>query len=86
MFEDDDTFKQYLVCVATKSGFVGDDGSAIKDKLREAYADKFEDSSALDEVLEKCDEKKETVEDTVFFATTCFFKNSPDTVQFNLDD
>lgn len=81
---EDDTLKKYFGCLVKKAGLADEEGIVDVEKVKQLHADEVEDVDALGEIIEKCNEKKENFEETIFHNVQCFFKNAPETIKFSI--
>uniref|UniRef100_A0AAR5PAT7 Uncharacterized protein n=1 Tax=Dendroctonus ponderosae TaxID=77166 RepID=A0AAR5PAT7_DENPD len=71
---DDIVFKNHLVCIGKKSGFIDENGLHSKEKLKEKLTLLLGDEGLVDKILDKCFMEKGTPQDTAFELAKCCHK------------
>lgn len=68
---DDIVFKNHLVCIGKKSGFIDENGMQNKEKLKEKLTSLLNNEELVDKILDKCFMEKGTPQDTAFELAKC---------------
>lgn len=77
VFTEDQTFKDYLLCVSKRIGFQNEAGEVQKDVIITKLRDSIEDSSKAEEYVEKCLVEEGNPADVVYKVVTCLQENTP---------
>lgn len=81
-FNDDPKLKSFLVCLAKKIGFIGENGEIQHDVLKTKIGATFGNQENSDKLDAACAVKKATVEDTVFESLKCYYEKTGKPILF----
>ncbi|KAF7278589.1 uncharacterized protein LOC143200547 [Rhynchophorus ferrugineus] len=77
IFEEDPKLKEFAFCMGKKAGFIDDAGEPQLDVMRQKTGQLLKDPVVVEKLVKECGVKKETPQETAFYASMCFSKNSP---------
>ncbi|XP_030764820.1 uncharacterized protein LOC115889043 [Sitophilus oryzae] len=77
IFVEDPTLKEFAFCMGKKAGFINEAGDVQIDVLRKNTLKLIKDPVVVEKLVKLCGVKKETPQETSFYASKCFSKNSP---------
>lgn len=76
-YVDDPKLKQQIFCFNKKAGFQNEAGDLQNDHIKAKLMELINDDKKADELIQKCNVKKETPEETAFAVVKCFHNFAP---------